>query len=643
MHMQQPADCDRESPRSPKPAGSIITMEAREGRIGNAFACERCRKHKVRCVPSDLANICQRCQKARVECIEHVARRRPAKSRSDALPPNRMRDFDRKIGKLSTIIATMAPSPTPQPALPSVVTLPSQATEPPQRASPPAVISASSVPPIPKAPSLPAPSPVTENSLPFWELIDDTLSCLGRLDPIIRSISLAHMQMLLDTYQHMVDFFPFVTLPKDCSCRELVQHRPVLMFAVLTVASYDSVLLQQTLSREFRKVAMVKILNGEKSLDLLQGLLVFIAWHHHYMDAQAVSVPMLLQLCLGIASDLCLDRIPTNIRSPMQRHDAKERESKRAYLGCYYLASNIGLVEPGRIRSISYSSTFRNYASDLAAAWEHKTDQVLPILIDVCQFMEDVEETFNGRSEQALVARSQVKRLSDKWDHIRSASKLQANDYKTLQWVQLAARIHLYKTAAAVDVTDREATPWASGFQLSLRVTCLRSIEQFLDNSLKLSTAQYEFISLVDWLNLVSGVISLSKLGLHSTPMSGWDPVELQIGQTFEYFRDQLSSQMPRPRDPQENNEDVFERFRRITSVMKAALRTTPGRGSPSNSTFELATGSGRTVSLLQEVSLPTINGMTNNTEKLPSLWKRNHSLDVNNNEFHWKFLMGTV
>jgi hypothetical protein len=595
-----------------------------------------------------------RCQKARVECIEHVARRRPAKSRGDVQPPNRLRDFDKKLDKLSAVMATMAPNP----ALPAVHTVPSHVTDAPLRTSPSAPVAPVSAPPA-HTPILPAPAPGTESTLAFWESINETLSCLGRLDPIIRSISLVHMQMLLDTYRHMVDFFPFVTLPKDYSCHELVTHRPILMFAVLTVASYESTSLQQTLSREFRKVAMVKILNGEKSLDLLQGLLVFIAWHHHYMDAQAVSVPMLLQLCVGIASDLGLDRISASVRSPLHREDSRDREAKRAYLGCYYLASNIGLIEAGRSRCISYSTTLRNYASDLASAWEQKTDSVLPIFVDICQFMEDVEETFQGRSEQALVARSQVKRLNDKWEHIRSASKLQANDYstkpssvlythanriaETLQWVQLAAQIHLCKTAAAVDLFDRESTPWASGFQLSLRVTCLRSIEQFLDNAIKLSTAQYEYISLVDWLNLVSGVISLGKLGLHSSPLPGWDPNELQITRTFGYFRDQLSSQMPRQREHRESNEDAFERFRRITSVMMVALKTAPGCGSPNGSTFELATGSGRTVSLLQDLSLPKIKSMSNGIEKLPSLWKINPSLDMNSNEFHWKFLMGTV
>ena len=76
-HMQESLvpSATSDSSVSPKPHSSTIIMEAREGRSGNAFACERCkrptklcahfltltgRKHKVRCVPSDTASICQR-------------------------------------------------------------------------------------------------------------------------------------------------------------------------------------------------------------------------------------------------------------------------------------------------------------------------------------------------------------------------------------------------------------------------------------------------------------------------------------------------------------------------------------------------------------------------------------------------------
>lgn len=343
--------------------------------------------------------------------------------------------MEKRIEKLHAIVtSTTAPSvvnPTPQSTLPPVATIPSQSAELSRRTSTPAPIVPSAPPlPVVKTPILPNPGSTPESALSFWESLNDTVSGLGRLDPVVRSISIIHMQSLLETYRTMTEFFPFVLLPKECFCGDLIQQRPIFLFAVLTAASFDSSQLQISLSREFRKVAMAKIMNGEKSLDLLQGLLVFIAWHHHYMDAHAASVHLLLQICVGIAGDLGLDNIPSHTRSLVKKDDTWQREAKRAYLGCYYLASSLSLLESGRARSMSHSSTLQIFARDIADAWEHRSDAIVPILIDMCQFMEDVEDTFGDHSEPALVTKAQLKRLNEKWDHMQSATKAQANDYR---------------------------------------------------------------------------------------------------------------------------------------------------------------------------------------------------------------------
>jgi hypothetical protein len=341
-----------------------------------------------------------------------------------------------KLAAIST--APSAPSSAAQPVLPPPgASLSSQRNDITQRTPTPVPIApapapAPAVQPAVKAPVLPNLGSAPELALSFWESINDTISGLGRLDPVIRTISVVHMQLLLETYRTMTDFFPFVTLPREAFCRDLIQERPMLMFAILTVASYDSALLQLTLSREFRKVVMVKVMKGEKSLDLLQGLLVFIAWHHHYMDPQAVSINMLIQMCVATAGDLGLDSIPAFASSPFQKQGFRDREAKRAYLGCYYLASNLGTMDPGRTRSMSYSDTLRIYASELGSAWECKSDSILPILIDTCQFIEDAEETFRNQSEQALVVKYQLKRLSDRWDNMRAATKQQASEFSKL-------------------------------------------------------------------------------------------------------------------------------------------------------------------------------------------------------------------
>lgn len=339
-----------------------------------------------------------------------------------------MAELEKVMDRFSALVNStpVSKSPVAHPSLPLVNPIPSQVTEPHQSAP----AASSMVPPAAlKAPILPVPGSTPESATSFWETINDSLSGLGRLDPVIRSISVIHMQLLLDSYRTMTDFFPFVTLPKEMFCRDLIHQRPILMFAVLTAGSYDSPLLQLTLSREFRKVVMVKIMNGEKSLELLQGLLVFIAWHHHYMDAQAVSIRLLLQICVGIASDLGFDDIPSTMKSPPRKEDGQEREAKRAYLGCYYLVSNLGMLDPGKPKAMSYSNTIRTYATDLATTWEHRSDAILPILVDTCQFMEDVEETYRNPSVQAQVAKSQLIRLDEKWESIRHASQAQAHEY----------------------------------------------------------------------------------------------------------------------------------------------------------------------------------------------------------------------
>lgn len=344
--------------------------------------------------------------------------------------------MEKRIDQLQAIVtattASSAPNPAPQPTLPPVATIPSQTTELPRRDSTPLSIVPPAPPlPVVKTPILPNPGSTPESALSFWDSVNDAISGLGRLDPVIRTISIAHMQSLLEGYRVMADFFPFVLLPRECFCGDLIQQRPIFLFAVLTAASYDSPLLQSALSREFRKVVMVNVMNGEKSLDLLQGLLVFIAWRHHYMDPHAASVHLLLQMCVGIASDLGIDNFPSSTISPIPKEESWNREAKRAYLGCYYLASCLSLLDSSRTRIMSHSNTLRIYANDIGeAVWQHHSDAIVPILVDTCQFMEDVEETFGSQAESALVVKAQLKRLSTKWDHMQATTKAQANDYR---------------------------------------------------------------------------------------------------------------------------------------------------------------------------------------------------------------------
>lgn len=77
----------------------------------------------------------------------------------------------------------------------------------------------------------------------------------------------------------MTPHFPFVIVPPDVSVWQLRQEKPFLCLAILASASYENMPLQRTLGNEVKKVVASRmVIGGEISFELLQGLLVFLAW-----------------------------------------------------------------------------------------------------------------------------------------------------------------------------------------------------------------------------------------------------------------------------------------------------------------------------------------------------------------------------
>lgn len=73
--------------------------------------------------------------------------------------------------------------------------------------------------------------------------------------------------------------FPFVLVPCDRPATDLARERPVLTLAVLAAASHDSVKLQRALSDMLGVLISSSLAHGTfATLDMLQGLLVNIAW-----------------------------------------------------------------------------------------------------------------------------------------------------------------------------------------------------------------------------------------------------------------------------------------------------------------------------------------------------------------------------
>ena len=78
--------------------------------------------------------------------------------------------------------------------------------------------------------------------------------------------------------QH-VKYLPFVHIPNQITARELASQRPFLCLCIMAIAS-KSISKQRLLNFRIRRIlAEEMVIKSEKSIDLLLGILVFLAWY----------------------------------------------------------------------------------------------------------------------------------------------------------------------------------------------------------------------------------------------------------------------------------------------------------------------------------------------------------------------------
>jgi hypothetical protein len=85
---------------------------------------------------------------------------------------------------------------------------------------------------------------------------------------------------LLSSFRLMSEFFPFVVFQTDTTAEKLHTERPITLLAILMTASWNNRSLQMTLEEQYRlELATKTIIDAQKSLDLLQSMLIYLAWY----------------------------------------------------------------------------------------------------------------------------------------------------------------------------------------------------------------------------------------------------------------------------------------------------------------------------------------------------------------------------
>lgn len=122
-------------------------------------------------------------------------------------------------------------------------------------------------------------------SLPTSEGYKTISSITHNSEPVIEGTSFATSKKksqsdLLDLFRcDMAVQVPFISVSPQMPAEALSKERPFLYRSIITVASYHDSLCQLQMGQELVKSLTERlIVHGEKSMDLLQALLVYIYW-----------------------------------------------------------------------------------------------------------------------------------------------------------------------------------------------------------------------------------------------------------------------------------------------------------------------------------------------------------------------------
>ncbi|OQE35467.1 hypothetical protein PENCOP_c013G07768 [Penicillium coprophilum] len=314
-------------------------------------ACETCRSLKVRCLPSSQPGTCLKCETSNKNCVFLERPPRPSRHRPKHSSKARLCALESKVDNLlafasqSKLTQGLVPPQHPVGSLGNDLPTYSPSFSHGEPGSTPNSSHNSST-------NLSTP----EQPLYKWNGYPkiNGMSCPDLLLECGLSIDAA--DGFLRRFRAMTSYFPFFVVPAQATVLTMCKEHPFALVAALAAATSSDKKLQKSLSEKFIGGAFHTVMvHNERSLDLLNGILVYLAWYQFYYIPTKEQFNQLLHVAIGMVGDMGLNLRPAEaigakiglrlshyrkVSTPSADHDEFfSREARRAYLGCFYLSS----------------------------------------------------------------------------------------------------------------------------------------------------------------------------------------------------------------------------------------------------------------------------------------------------------------
>jgi hypothetical protein len=169
------------------------------------------------------------------------------------------------------------------------------------------------------------------------------------------NVTLEEAEILLVRYQQLMSpGMPFVVLPAGATAQLLQDQRPVLLRAISTVALFHDLPRQQTMVKDLiREIGERMLVNGEKSIDVLQGILVLVGWFHPHIF-WCHQLTNLIHLGISLAIEMGVDRAPQQCQQETAGKTPRipTLAEHRALLGLFFFTSMVSVHPVGPERAM---------------------------------------------------------------------------------------------------------------------------------------------------------------------------------------------------------------------------------------------------------------------------------------------------
>ncbi|KAL2826447.1 hypothetical protein BDW59DRAFT_65165 [Aspergillus cavernicola] len=210
-------------------------------------------------------------------------------------------------------------------------------------------------------------------------------------------------EMALYTFRtEMAPYFPFIVVHPHTTVSEMRRAKPFLFDAIAMVSCLDADRQSEMAHMVSEHIGTLIITKGERNLDLLQGLLVCLAWYHFQLErgSQLCSVHHLAWVML---INLDLNRNPSLVNSmPMRdflgdtakQNTSHTLEEQRAYLGCFYMSAVLSTCLQGT-NSMKYTDYTKECCRVIEHAAEYPTDLYLVRLVRLHRLADRISRTLS--------------------------------------------------------------------------------------------------------------------------------------------------------------------------------------------------------------------------------------------------------